>query len=130
MPPLPNAEWLGAQHGAEIPYAFNWPNGTHSDALPWSAADQALAEQVSSYWVNFATTGDPNGTGLPAWSAFDPKNEQALGITTGPKMIPVPNKPALDVIEAHNQSVSGAAPRPPARVADRVTSNSLRMPSS
>ena len=22
---------------------------------------------MSSYWVNFATKGDPNGPGLPAW---------------------------------------------------------------
>ena len=111
VPPLPNAEWLGAQHGAEIPYAMNWPNGSHSTAVPWSAADKTLADQVSSYWVNFAATGDPNGKGLPVWSAFDPKNEQALGIAAGPKMIPVPNKPALDVIDAHNERVrSGAAP--------------------
>ena len=25
---------------------------------------------MSSYWVNFATNGDPNGKGLPAWPMF------------------------------------------------------------
>lgn len=29
-----------------------------------------MAEEISSYWVNFAKKGDPNGKGLPEWAAF------------------------------------------------------------
>jgi para-nitrobenzyl esterase len=99
VPPLPNAEWLGAQHGAEIPYAFNWPNGKHT-TVAWTDADRKLAEQVSSYWVNFATTGDPNGKGLPKWTPYQTKTDQAMSIADSLGMIPLPNGPALDFIDS------------------------------
>jgi para-nitrobenzyl esterase len=76
-PYAPEARHLKATHTVEIPYVFNnlraprvFPD-TSSPELAWaSAADRALAERVSSYWVNFARTGDPNGNGLPRWPAF------------------------------------------------------------
>jgi para-nitrobenzyl esterase len=104
VPPLPDAEWIGAQHGAEIPYAFNWPNGRNTANIPWTDVDRRLAEQLSSYWVNFAATGDPNGDNLPVWKPYTANDEQAMGFADAPRMIPVPNKAALDFLD-------GAMPR-------------------
>ena len=58
----------GASHTAEISYVFNhaYSNGP----LEWNDVDKKLADQMSSYWVNFMTKGDPNGAGLPAWPQF------------------------------------------------------------
>ena len=111
VPPLQNRAWLGSQHGAEIPFALNWPNGTHSTVVPWTAADRALAEQVSQYWVNFATTGDPNGAGLPAWPPYDPARNEALGIGETIATIPVPHGAALDFLDAAAARLRPAAVR-------------------
>ena len=49
-------------------------------ATPPAEADRALARTMMSYWVNFATHGDPNGSDLPPWPAYDEKDVvQILG---------------------------------------------------
>jgi para-nitrobenzyl esterase len=40
-----------------------------------SEKDRAMAEMMSSYWVNFAKNGDPNGSGLPNWSRFTDRSQ-------------------------------------------------------
>jgi para-nitrobenzyl esterase len=76
-PYAPATRNLKATHTAEIPYVFDnlraprvFPDASSPELTAASASDRALAERVSSYWVNFARTGDPNGTGLPRWPAF------------------------------------------------------------
>jgi para-nitrobenzyl esterase len=36
---------------------------------PWENDDRRLADVMSSYWVNFAKRGNPNGARLPSWPA-------------------------------------------------------------
>ncbi len=111
VPPLANRAWLGAQHGAEIPYALNWPNSAYSSSVPWTDADRKLAAQVSQYWINFATTGDPNGPGLPAWPAFEAGRERALGIADTLSVIAVPHGAALNFLDAATAQMRAAAAR-------------------
>jgi para-nitrobenzyl esterase len=81
-PPGPNRELTGAYHGAELGYVFANPDSA------WDMHDRRIADQMSSYWANFARTGDPNGPGLPPWPAFDPKREQTMEL--GRQFEPIP----------------------------------------
>jgi len=73
VPPGPNPAW-GAYHASEIAYVFN-----NLSSRPWATdADRRLADQMSSYWINFATAGDPNGKGLPTWTPYDAATEPYL----------------------------------------------------
>jgi para-nitrobenzyl esterase len=76
-PTDPGQRNLRATHTAEIPYVFNnlkaprvFPDASSPERASASAKDRELAETVSSYWVNFARTGDPNARGLAPWPAF------------------------------------------------------------
>jgi len=37
--------------------------------------DYRVSERMSRYWINFATTGNPNGADLPEWPAYDSTSE-------------------------------------------------------
>ncbi len=82
VPPAPPGRASrGATHTAELSYMFNnlLPN------TPWTDVDRKLADTMSSYWANFAATGNPNGKGLPNWPTYNAKDPQAmvLGDTVG-----------------------------------------------
>jgi para-nitrobenzyl esterase len=64
-----------AFHGGEITYAYNNLKFVNR---PWLPADHKLAEIMSSYWANFAATGNPNGRGLPEWKTYNSRTNDIM----------------------------------------------------
>ena len=64
---------LRSTHCMEIPFVFN--NAVRHASMTGGAAEaQALADKMSSAWINFARTGNPNVEGLPAWEPYTAEN--------------------------------------------------------
>jgi para-nitrobenzyl esterase len=89
----------GASHAAEIGFVFRNLRGP---AGPAPEAEQALSELMSSYWVNFAKNGDPNGPGLPPWPAFSDAAPQTMHFDQGPGAREgVPNAGSLKAMDEY-----------------------------
>jgi para-nitrobenzyl esterase len=84
-------------HGAEIPYVFG---SFASRDWPWEPVDRTLSETMSSYWVNFATTGDPNGGGLPQWPQFESDKPTVMFLGEETKVGAIPNRERLELWDA------------------------------
>jgi para-nitrobenzyl esterase len=84
-PPGPDRERRGAYHESEIDYVFN---SLYATDKPWQDEDRKIAGIMSSYWANFAATGNPNGKDLPAWPAFAPTSPQTMEL--GARFEPIP----------------------------------------
>jgi para-nitrobenzyl esterase len=78
---------LGAFHGLEVPYVFNSFEDRSWRWLPFSEVDHKLSHIIETYWTNFAKTGDPNGAGLPSWSAWQSSGEPYLEFTQDGKAV-------------------------------------------
>lgn len=64
---------LGAAHGMELPFMFN--NIALARTLTGGGEEAyALADRMSSAWINFVKTGDPNTESLPSWPPYTPES--------------------------------------------------------
>lgn len=89
---------IGAYHAVDLIYVFDH---LYLKKWPWQAIDQTIADDMSSFWVNFATSGDPNGGGLPQWPVFKVSNQMRMDFGDTVAAQSVQNRAALDFLEAH-----------------------------
>jgi len=96
--PAYNAESsFGAFHSSEIVYAYD---NLKTLNRPWEAVDKTLAGKMSAYWVNFVKTGNPNGSGLVNWPAFDSRKDNIIILDQKIESKPLPTKDQLAFLES------------------------------
>jgi para-nitrobenzyl esterase len=89
----------GSSHAAELGCVFRHPKGWTGNPAPENA--QQLSDLMSSYWVNFARSGDPNSPGLPAWPAFTENDMMVMIFDKNPSARPMPHLEKLKAIDAY-----------------------------
>ncbi len=88
----------GAYHSAEIEFVFE---ALASKNLPWRPEDDKLSDLVSSYWTNFAKSGDPNGPGLPHWPAYSNQgNYEVMHLSASPHSAPDEHRGRYEFLDA------------------------------
>ncbi|MHA8059954.1 carboxylesterase/lipase family protein [Aquirufa beregesia] len=87
-----------AFHTGEVPYALNT---LHLVNRPWEKEDLALANTMSSYWVNFAKLGNPNAKGLPTWPAFNSSSLEIIKLDKQVDNVKIPDATSLNYFYHH-----------------------------
>jgi para-nitrobenzyl esterase len=92
-PGFPN---YGAFHTSEVPFALHT---LHLWNRPWRDVDFEVEKTMNNYWVNFVKTGDPNGSGLAVWGAYDKTAGNIMEIGDKPILSPALHKGEFDFLE-------------------------------
>lgn len=84
-----------AMHCMEIPFVFD--NISRCEEMTGGGKDAyALADKMSSAWINFARSGNPNAKGLPTWPAYTQQDGATMIFDTQSE---VKNHPDADLLK-------------------------------
>jgi para-nitrobenzyl esterase len=104
--PVLDYAWA-AGHSSELAFVFNNAKEGEQSSGGGPVVDR-LTRQMSRAWINFARTGNPNGSGIPKWPVFTPGNPATMVFDSEP-----------DVRIGHDERLVELLTRPPARPAER-----------
>jgi len=82
---IPQLATYGTYHGMDLFYVFNnWENATYGTGFLFKPSDDSVQNVMLNYWVNFANTGNPNGSGLVNWPQYQSSTDCYLEIKATP----------------------------------------------
>ena len=94
----PGSPGGGSGHGSDVPYAFQTLGGP---AGAPGQEDLKLSDMISSYWINFARSGDPNRSSFPEWPAFTESDQKVMVFDADPGARPLPILDRLKAVDAY-----------------------------
>ena len=74
-PDTPEEMARGVFHGSESPYALD---NLDKFKRPYTDIDRKLSAVMSSHWIHYMRSGNPNGPGLPEWPQFSTKVDEVM----------------------------------------------------
>ena len=92
--PASPKQTLGAFHASELSFVFD----SHTSFLAPTKADRALTASMTSYWTNFAKSGNPNGADLPEWPRYSSETDTWLNLAHTIKPITGLRRAKLDIM--------------------------------
>ena len=105
---LPRRE--GAQHATDIPFFFGTIDVPYQGKT--TPRDVGMSKAISTYLVNFAKRGDPNGGKLPAWPRYSRATDMLANFAEDGTVIPQkdPWGPELDAASSSRSVPPPASP--------------------
>jgi para-nitrobenzyl esterase len=95
---------FGATHVNELGYVFDYLR----QALPFSAAQGELSNQMISYWTTFVKAGDPNNAFVPRWPRYSSEAHEVMSLKAAG------TKVKTDFADDHKCGFWASIPGPPA----------------
>ncbi len=92
-PGFPN---YGAFHTSEVPFALHT---LHLWKRPWQQHDYDVQKIMSSYWIEFIKTGNPNSNSLPQWNPYNNIEGAILEIDSTTILKPALFKAEFELLE-------------------------------
>ena len=97
VPGFDESTRFGAFHTGEVPYAYA---NLHTVNRPFEEVDKNLSQKMSSYWVNFTKTGNPNGSGLEFWPSFNNTEQKVQILDKVIETKELPTKKTIELLES------------------------------
>lgn len=86
----------GASHVGEMPFIYGYDFGGRSRMKP---VEHHMERIMSSYWINFTKTGNPNADILPFWSEYKEGESTVMVMRNGFFLDKIPDQVRMDFFE-------------------------------